>query len=143
MTFRNSIGNVVPPDHQVWIGEKNELDSNLKLVFVGIIWGIWVTQVIFMIVTLLNFLIAIINQTYERVYGKKVVYVYTDKAELNKEYFQIIEQVAQFREKIKCSCLKTKDGAKLSKSLQFMVMTVSSDSLNEEQKGSDWFGFVH
>ena len=61
MTFRNSIGNVVPPDHQVWIGEKEELDSNLKLVFVGIIWGIWVTQVIFMIVTLLNFLIAIIN----------------------------------------------------------------------------------
>jgi hypothetical protein len=112
MTFRNSIGDLAPPDYKEWLGEKEELDSSLKVVYVGIIWSVWVIQVIFMIVTLLNFLIAVITQTYERVYGKKIIYVYNDKAELNKEYFQIAHQVALFKEKIKCTFLKKKYGIK-------------------------------
>lgn len=59
----------------------------MPLLFIYIIWSIWIVQAIFMIVTLLNFLIAVITQTYERVYCNKIIYIFRDKAALNLEYF--------------------------------------------------------
>lgn len=43
-----------------------------------------------MVILLLNFLIAIISQTYERVAGSQVNYTYMDKAEMNEEAMTII-----------------------------------------------------
>lgn len=81
-----------------------------------------------MIVVLLNFLIAVITQTYESVYGKKVIYIYNDKAALNKEYFQIMDEITSIQNGLKYifrCCKKKRDG--LKKSLKFMVLTISSD----------------
>ena len=54
---------------------------------VSVLWFVWSIQVILMIIILLNFLIAVISETYERVYSDKMVCIYIDKAILNLEYF--------------------------------------------------------
>lgn len=43
-----------------------------------------------MIILLLNFLIAEISETYEMVIGERTLNVYHDKANLNKEYYEIM-----------------------------------------------------
>jgi len=45
----------------------------------------WLANVIFILVMLLNFLIAVISQTYERVSGQAANLLYIDRAELNRE----------------------------------------------------------
>ena len=89
MTFRNSIGDLVAPNYTKWLNVDSEAKSTEHLILIIVIWTMWVVQAIIMIVVLLNFLIAVITQTYESVYGKKVIYIFNDKAALNKEYFQI------------------------------------------------------
>jgi len=48
-----------------------------------------------MLIILLNFLIAVISQTYEKVAGSKVSYTYKDKAEMNAECSTILKFVYQ------------------------------------------------
>ena len=94
MTFRNSIGDLAPPDYSFWLDEdKVNISSTVKVIMIYTIWVIWVLKGIIMIIVLLNFLIAVISQTYERVFSMKIICMYTDKAELNLEYFQIRGQL--------------------------------------------------
>ena len=58
-----------------------------QVVIVSVLWLVWVSQVVLMIIVLLNFLIAVISETYERVYSDKMICFYKDKAVLNLEYF--------------------------------------------------------
>ena len=58
-----------------------------QVVIVSVLWLVWVAQVVLMIIVLLNFLIAVISETYERVYSDKMICFYKDKAVLNLEYF--------------------------------------------------------
>lgn len=44
----------------------------------------------FMIIILLNYLIAVIAQAYERVVNQRTIYSYVHKAEINLDYQQII-----------------------------------------------------
>ena len=46
-----------------------------------------------MVIMLVNFLVAVISQTYERVVSQSHIYTYTDKAEMNLEYYEIISQL--------------------------------------------------
>ena len=54
---------------------------------VGLVWAIWLIQAIFMVIILLNYLIAVISQAYERVVNQRKIYGYVHKAEINVDYF--------------------------------------------------------
>lgn len=64
MTFRNSIGDLAPPDYTFWLDGENDnvkINDTVKRVMVFSIWVIWVLKGIVMIIVLLNFLIAVIS----------------------------------------------------------------------------------
>ena len=54
------------------------------------IWLIWILQAMFMVIILLNYLIAVISQAYERSVNQKMIYSYIHKAQINLDYFMIM-----------------------------------------------------
>lgn len=58
--FRNSIGDIATPQFDYW-DHFLESDSELRDTGVLLIWLIWFFEILFMLVILLNFLIAIIS----------------------------------------------------------------------------------
>lgn len=56
-------------------------------------WSVWIFNSLLMVIILLNFLIAVISQSYERVVSLQNIYNYTHKAEINLEYYQIVSTV--------------------------------------------------
>jgi hypothetical protein len=56
-TFRSSIGEVGLPKYSVLLGRPDTPCSDINLI---LIWVIWFVQVFFMLVIMLNFLIAIL-----------------------------------------------------------------------------------
>lgn len=92
-----------------------------------------------MIILLLNFLIADISETYEMVIGERTLHVYHDKASLNKEYYEIMQEL-----KLVYTKLSTKLGIafkKVDDSIAYMIFTISSDIVLEEDNDG-WEGFV-
>lgn len=74
--------------------------STLLYVNIELIWLAYFVQIIFMLVIMLNFIIAIIDQTYVAVNKNKNMHVYMNKAELNEEYYQLAKYfkvLKQFR----------------------------------------------
>ena len=98
---RNSLGDVSMPDYSRWCKD----DESCNPVFVGIIWSIFMLNTLFVfkfnfgggsifmfnlilvLVILLNFLISIIGQSYEKVWTFREIYIYRNKIELNCEYY--------------------------------------------------------
>ena len=97
-------------------------------------WFGWAIQAFIMVVILLNFLIAVISQTYERINSEKVIYTYQDKADLNLEYYSFkhfLFQIAGKRmQKISYLVLTTE-----------FVSTVDEDDRGE--KSDEWSGFTN
>ena len=83
-TFRNSLGDISVPKYEYWEKrvDKNYLVSNT---YIEIIWFVFFMNSIIMLVVLLNFLIAIVSESYERVNAMSMQFNYILKAELNIE----------------------------------------------------------
>jgi hypothetical protein len=139
MTFRNSIGDLAPPDYAFWINETEEFEiepdvkdtaikSYYRYIFIILVWIVWVFQIVFMIILLLNFLIADISEKYEMVIGERTLNVYHDKASLNKEYYEIMKELKFIMKKV-------------DDSIAYMIFTISSDIILEEDSEA-WQGFV-
>ena len=139
MTFRNSIGDLAPPDYAFWINETEEFEikpdvkdtaikSYYRYFFIILVWIVWVFQIVFMIILLLNFLIADISEKYEMVIGERTLNVYHDKASLNKEYYEIMKELKFIMKKV-------------DDSIAYMIFTISSDIILEEDSEA-WQGFV-
>ena len=62
--FRNSIGDINPPSADYWTGDNGETGL-VGMAYWG--WCLFLLQEFFMLIILLNFLIAIISQSYEEV----------------------------------------------------------------------------
>ena len=83
-TFRTAIGELGMPMYGK-ILEKE--DSYFKTFNIALIWICWFFQTFFMLIIMLNFLIAVITSTYERVMNYQKIISYMHKAELNVEIF--------------------------------------------------------
>ena len=93
--FRNSIGDINTPDYSYWTNflnqtsEKNFLQdlpsSNLVYGMVGYSWLLWFWNEFFMLIILLNFLIAIISQSYDAVMTKEMIFLYEARCDYNCE----------------------------------------------------------
>ena len=87
--FVNSIGEISMPDYSRWCQDKvNKKKCNP--VFVGTIWGVFMFHNILVVIILLNFLISIIGQSYEKVWTYKEIYIFMNKMELNCEYYSFM-----------------------------------------------------
>lgn len=91
LAFRNSIGDLQSPQYERWLNyikEHRDPENpnpffSQGQVIIYLLWALWFGNIILMVILLLNFLIAIISQTYERVAGSQSNYTYKDRAEMN------------------------------------------------------------
>ena len=121
--WQNSLGNTHYPANK---GN----DAQFYLVF--FIWGF---QQFFMVIILLNFLIAVISQSYENVMSKKLIKKYLQKAELIIEAYQFID------------ALNTYFGIDfhkhpLIKNNKVLLSIFTKDEHDEDEERDEWLGFV-
>lgn len=82
--FRYSIGDIFDlPTYAYW--EKNVDSSGAAKTVILINLVIFISQLFLMLIVMLNFLIAVISQTYENIMSKRVVASTLQKAEMNRE----------------------------------------------------------
>ena len=100
-TYSNSIGNINPPGYGYWIKNdicniKNMAESEVysekcgqwrftSQMMIGLVWFLWLFNQFFMLIILLNFLIAVISASYDDVQSTQKVNEYNYKCELNFE----------------------------------------------------------
>ena len=119
-SFRLSIGDVSAPKYTFW--ENNLEDSPFTSYFmICLIWIVWLLEIFFVLIVLLNFLIAIISQSYEEVMLKSLQNKYHHRAQLNRE------------------CRMTLSLLRLDRSLSPFVMATN---LSGELEG-EWQGLIH
>lgn len=87
-TFRTSVGELGKPTYPDILAKPPSLARSLTI---SLIWLVWFVLTFFMIVIMLNFLIAVITTTYEKVNSYQQKFGFKHKAELNEECFQLIE----------------------------------------------------
>jgi hypothetical protein len=90
VTFRNAIGEVGLPTYNAIAARP---DSVYKSVNIMLIWGTWYIQTFFLLVVMLNFLIAVIQSNYNKVINFQEKIAYQHKAELNEETYQLYSYV--------------------------------------------------
>ena len=94
---RNSIGDISVPQYPYWAARVGNGKSN-DVFATGMIYLIWtifyVINVIVLLICLMNFLIAIVSETYAQVVAMDLNNVYGHRAYLNQEFIEIFgEQV--------------------------------------------------
>ena len=88
-TYRNSIGDIGTPQYEYWEYMHEHYDVNKTFGYaqcmIYLIWVLWYLNQFFNLIILLNFLIAIVSQSYEKVMTDSMKHEYDHKAELNSE----------------------------------------------------------
>jgi len=95
--YRNAIGDIKTPTYTYWTNKSTISADNFDLVSGGMAtyaWFLFFLNQTFMMIILLNFLIAIISQSYDMVISSASVSEYRDKVDFNKEIMGIRIQFA-------------------------------------------------
>lgn len=92
--FRTSIGELGMPRYRAIARDPDAFYRRLNI---SLIWGVWYIQTFAMLVIMLNFIIAVINSTYERVKMDQLFIGYRHKADLNLECYELISLFDQQR----------------------------------------------
>jgi len=87
-SYRNTIGDISAPDYEAWYPSA-ESGNFQNYTMINLVWLIWLGNQFVNLIILLNFLIAVISQTYEKVISQQQTHNYMHKAELNNEVFQM------------------------------------------------------
>jgi hypothetical protein len=134
-TFRNALGDIeVPVYTSFWCQHAAGPDPNPQAVFmIYFIWVMWVGMQVFLSIILLNFLIAIISQSYEEVMNQSVISKLKQKCELNEETFGFINFFRSYQSSEAWYLSKFN----VDNSGIFIVSTSYSQTVN-----SQWTGFV-
>jgi len=80
--FRNSVGDIGAVRYKHWL-DAEQAGETTKGYAMLIIWFFWVVNIFIMLIVMLNFLIAEVSQTYDKVKGQGKMLLYQKKAELN------------------------------------------------------------
>jgi len=85
--FRNSIGDIAVINYGVWIEDPEKeytvYENQERGVAIGILWMFWFFNEFVMMIIILNFLIAEVSQTYDKVKGAGNQFLYKKKCEVN------------------------------------------------------------
>mmetsp|Transcript_34655 Transcript_34655/g.53026 ORF Transcript_34655/g.53026 Transcript_34655/m.53026 type:complete len:238 (+) Transcript_34655:5493-6206(+) len=133
VSYRNSIGDISAPAYENWLPltEDNEeeglrADSSqvafFKYFIITFIWMFWMFNQYINLIILLNFLIAVISQTYEKVISRLDTFTYMHKAELNSEFFQVMHV--------------------LRKAEEYNILLFKVEKQHKDKKSSDWQGMI-
>jgi hypothetical protein len=90
--FRNSIGDIAEVNYGVWSLSQEEAQLLPYLsqhnIAVLAIWTFWFMNMFIMLIVILNFLIAEVSQTYDKVKSSGKTFLYISKASVNKIAFE-------------------------------------------------------
>ena len=92
---------------------------------IGTIMLLWLLNQLFILIIMLNFLIAVITQTYDQVTQKQKIFTYNHRADLNVECRQIYQQFSKMNE-FNCIQLQTVEDEKKNDSL---MQSIGDDHL--------------
>ena len=101
-TYEDSVGNADVPIYSFWIDSAGEAPTTIRGFMVGLIWVTWFTNQWFIFIVLLNFIIAIIGQSYDSVMEKATQYMYLQRTDMNMEcrvtlkYLGMLKTMDQF-----------------------------------------------
>jgi len=89
-TYNNSIGNIAPPIYEGWM-EHRMTHPKIVQTMTVLIWLFWFLNQFFVLIILLNFLVAIMGQAYEEIMTEALYFKYYHRAQLNKEARESLE----------------------------------------------------
>lgn len=87
----------MPTYHGIVKANKME-PSFFHAINIYLIWAMYCVQTFFMLVIMLNFLIAVITNTYDRVNNYQKIISFKNKAELNEECYMLINVFTKLKE---------------------------------------------
>lgn len=62
--FRTSIGDLQPPSYDFWVARHEAGDVKFSFFIIFLIWFMWLCQILIVVICMLNFLIAIVSESY-------------------------------------------------------------------------------
>lgn len=83
--FRTAITDLQPPTYDYWV-ERWPILPGDSAVHIAIIWIVWFTFIVHTVILALNFLIAIVSQSYEHIMSRQQEAIIMSRSELNMEY---------------------------------------------------------
>ena len=90
---------------------------------ITLIWTFWVLHQFMIVIILLNFLIAVLSQSYEMVMSKASISTYLHRCELNMECLRVLAHIGQLQ--------------------PINMFTIAcADSHEGDEGGDEWLGFV-
>ena len=85
-SFRNTLGDVQLPSHVCWDESvKDEEMGTFSIIMVNYIWVIWIIDIVFMCIILLNILIAVLSSAYEDALTDNFALKYSFRTEMAAE----------------------------------------------------------
>lgn len=126
--FRNSIGDITVINYGVWIPEEGvdytPHEETQRSLAIGILWIFWFFNEFLMLIIILNFLIAEVSQTYDRVKGAGNQFLYKKKCEVNQTAFTYRKELFKKDDKFAIIAFKCpKDAAAASGNDEFFGFT--------------------
>lgn len=139
-TTRNSIGDIQAPHYSYWLRiiQRNPEKRNLFAWFmIAIIWSVFCFfNMILMLICMLNFLIAIISETYSKVNANHTNNIYLYRSILNLEFTEINSEDTfedKFSMNIMVCQVKPNDQTKTDNALQ-SLSTATKELFSSTQK---------
>ena len=78
------------PNYKNILAQHEANPSNWHILNIGLIWMTWYTMTFVMLVIMLNFTIAVITSTYERVSSDQKIISFKHRADLSLEIFELL-----------------------------------------------------
>ena len=78
-TYRNAIGDINPPTYTFWL-DFSEENPTIGWTMISIIWFLWVINQVIVLIIMFNFLIAIIDKSYNDINDNAIVTEYAHKS---------------------------------------------------------------
>lgn len=94
-TFRTGLGELGVPSFQTVMKQP---DTTFRSINIYLIWILWFCTVFFLMIFMINFLIAVITSAYQRVMNYQKLISFKHKADLNYESHALISQFKQLNE---------------------------------------------
>ena len=123
--FRNSQGDIKPPVYKQWLrsaATTNELDMHISYAMIALVWIFWAANQFLMSVILMNFVIAIITETYDEVISQEKINKFLQKCTINREASLLLQ------------------GFGIGSRLDSFVLATEASSTSS--KPDDWEGFA-
>ena len=92
LVWENSIGNINAPDFT----DDVDMEKDKNRIFA--IYFVWLLNQFFVLIILLNFLIAVISQSYENVMNSSTPLKYKDRARMSREAYQVLKYFPCFND---------------------------------------------